>query len=557
MTESRLIQKQLAGKEDLLLGVGTVSQTRATGVKTITKLNATHFGGVLVVDTINDLNSLDKNQLDEQVVLVKEDGNTYIYNGTIWVNKTTIVENIEDLATYTGSDLVMVKDINRGGTFISKTEVDIDPNTGSVYTVNGGTVFAKLGGGFWVRQYSGAVSITWFGALGDDLLASASINDNAILSAVATQEDVFVPKGKYHISKTICLNSNQSFFGTGKDSFFNMATDDQGSIMHMVGVPGAPVVDSYIHSLGFNANNVVNLNIIGVAYAERTQVRNIWGFNVGRKGYTAQYEVYNNLCDSCYFDGGEASRGLLSLEDHLYAGTCKYNIISNITIGVATDWVIGCEGAEYCIITNVIAEQSFRGVLLNKCHNNKLDNIQTNSTNTLIQMDGCSGNDINGVTTEKTLTNIIHNFVGSMSDGNTFRNIKGVSSYSGVMLGSLLKNSSFNNCEYETTTEDTITGGSLSNNIKFSECKITSINRCVNADTIGIEFLYNTMYTTNVGIQINNTTPRLMGNYVNGAVGNTYFMNGCLNSILVGNSYDTGLAPSLGSTPKEAANSWN
>lgn len=92
MAESRLIQKQLAGKEDLLLGVGTVSQARATGVKTITKLNATHFGGVLVVDTINDLNSLDKNQLDEQVVLVKEDECIYIYNGTSWVTKTTITE---------------------------------------------------------------------------------------------------------------------------------------------------------------------------------------------------------------------------------------------------------------------------------------------------------------------------------------------------------------------------------------------------------------------------------------------------------------------------------
>lgn len=168
MAESRLIQKQLAGKEDLLLGIGTVKQGRASGIKTITKLNATHFGGVLVVDTINDLNSLDKNQLDEQVVFVKETGNTHSYNGTSWVNKTTVtVENIEDLATYTGLGAVIVKDISRGGAFVSKTEADIDPNTGSVYTVNGGTVFAKLGGGFWVRQYDGAVDVKWFGAKGD------------------------------------------------------------------------------------------------------------------------------------------------------------------------------------------------------------------------------------------------------------------------------------------------------------------------------------------------------------------------------------------------------
>ena len=113
MAESRLIQKQLAGKEDLLLGIGTVSQARATGIKTITKLNATHFGGVLVVDTINDLNSLDKNQLDEQVV--------------------------------------QVKDLDRGGIFIyDSTKVSED---------NGGTNFNG-----WIRQFSGAVNVKWFGA---------------------------------------------------------------------------------------------------------------------------------------------------------------------------------------------------------------------------------------------------------------------------------------------------------------------------------------------------------------------------------------------------------
>lgn len=73
------------------------------------------------------------------------------------------LDTIEDLATYEGNGLVFVKDINRGGNFIAKTVNEIDPNTGSLYVVNNGTVFAKLGGGFWVRQYSGAVNVKWFG----------------------------------------------------------------------------------------------------------------------------------------------------------------------------------------------------------------------------------------------------------------------------------------------------------------------------------------------------------------------------------------------------------
>lgn len=222
MAESRLIQKQLAGKEDLLLGIGTVKQGRASGIKTITKLNATHFGGVLVVDTINDLNSLDKNQLDEQVVFVKETGATYSYNGTSWVVKITIatVENIEDLATYTGSDTVIVKDINRGGTFVSKTEVDIDPNTGSVYTVNGGTVFAKLGGGFWVRQFSGAVNVKWFGAKGDGVTDDTLAIQNAlnIFGYIADtnyptkRRSIVFPNGVYKVTSINVLKYTDVLF---------------------------------------------------------------------------------------------------------------------------------------------------------------------------------------------------------------------------------------------------------------------------------------------------------------------------------------------------------
>jgi len=71
------------------------------------------------------------------------------------------LDTIEDLATYAGTGLVMIKDIIRGGTFISKTAIDINPKTGSLYLVDNITVFAKLGGGFWARDYNGAVNFGW------------------------------------------------------------------------------------------------------------------------------------------------------------------------------------------------------------------------------------------------------------------------------------------------------------------------------------------------------------------------------------------------------------
>ena len=113
------------------------------------------------------------------------------------------LDTIEDLATYTGTGLVMVKDINRGGTFVSKTAMEIDPNTGSLYTRNDGTVFAKLGGGFWVRQYSGAVNVKWFGA-------NEARNDNEvpIQLAINNYKSVLIPSGEFKISSPIVLSQN-------------------------------------------------------------------------------------------------------------------------------------------------------------------------------------------------------------------------------------------------------------------------------------------------------------------------------------------------------------
>ena len=113
------------------------------------------------------------------------------------------LDTIEDLATYTGSGLVTVKDINRGGIFVSKAEVDIDPNTGSLYAVNGGTVFAKQGSGFWVRQYSGAINVKWFGAKGDGVTDDTEVIQEAIDTAEVMHSSVWTPSGNYIITGII------------------------------------------------------------------------------------------------------------------------------------------------------------------------------------------------------------------------------------------------------------------------------------------------------------------------------------------------------------------
>lgn len=105
MAEARLIQKQLAGVEDLLLGIGTATQTRATGPKTITKINADQLQGALVVDTIDELLALNPTLLVEGTCIVKDEnrGGVFVYReanalinngGTIfngWTRQDTIL----------------------------------------------------------------------------------------------------------------------------------------------------------------------------------------------------------------------------------------------------------------------------------------------------------------------------------------------------------------------------------------------------------------------------------------------------------------------------------
>ena len=108
-------------------------------------------------------------------------GNNPITDDTNWKLQSGtgayVIDTVDDFGTVpSGIDTVIVKDINRGGTFVYKTAIEIDPNTGSLYEVNGGTVFAKLGGGFWVRQYSGTVYVQWFG--NDTIAIQNAINTN-------------------------------------------------------------------------------------------------------------------------------------------------------------------------------------------------------------------------------------------------------------------------------------------------------------------------------------------------------------------------------------------
>jgi len=129
---------------------------------------------------------------------VLDDGNiankTASFKKAIALQGAITIATVADLATISSIyTTAIIKDDTGRGHFNYKTAVEINPHTGALYTVDGGTVYAALGGGFWAMDYSGAVNVKWFGAVGDGITDDTL----AITNAQISNKNVFAPSGTY------------------------------------------------------------------------------------------------------------------------------------------------------------------------------------------------------------------------------------------------------------------------------------------------------------------------------------------------------------------------
>ena len=168
------------------------------------------------------------------------------------------LDTIEDLATYAGTGLCIVKDLNRGGTFI------YDATQSAVN--NGGTIFNG-----WVRQFDGAVNVKWFGAVDVsnlseiDYIDSKSAIQNAINYISLTEKTLYFGDESYAINGSLTIVSL-------RDTTFEF------SGTRLIGTSGIQE-DSLI-----NVINNVNIRFIG----SLTLIGNInynSGFFLGTSGY--------------------------------------------------------------------------------------------------------------------------------------------------------------------------------------------------------------------------------------------------------------------------------
>lgn len=216
-----------------------------------TLMNTWLFESTTVIDSLNT--AINK---------INEAGQDINEIGTNAIN-AIMLDTIEDLSTYTGTGLVMIKDIKRGGLFVSKTAIEINPYTEQLYSVNGGTVFSKLGGGFWARIHGQTISSVWFSSPTNynNYLALTKLNGiNSVNTLYSTRfvgtatDDTGTPDAIYKVVRTHAMpNSAHSF---RDETIFNpTAPASLASYDSQIQVNGVQNID---HSIGFQSRPEVN-----------------------------------------------------------------------------------------------------------------------------------------------------------------------------------------------------------------------------------------------------------------------------------------------------------
>jgi hypothetical protein len=149
----------------------------------------------------------------------------------------------------------------------------------SAVTTNLGTVFKPAASsGRWIREFSGAVNVKWFGAIGDNA-TDATTAIQAALNYTSQTNAVYVPPGVYVISESLTFPgfnagsiSTVELFGDGSLSsiLINRATADKPTLL-------INKSNATVHDLGFLGDGGYPNNGIKVASGgQLSTIRNCW-----------------------------------------------------------------------------------------------------------------------------------------------------------------------------------------------------------------------------------------------------------------------------------------
>lgn len=322
------------------------------------------------------------NYLSDEIVKVYTETEIIVTDGI----KVNSVETIEDLATQDGVvfKTIIVKDLNRGGTFIWSA-------TG---TANGGTIFDSSSTGKWHRQYDGAVNVKWFGAKGDGITDDTTSLQNAI----NTNLKIELEENKvYIISSGLTATS---LLMDGKNSTIKLSASTFGGLLvsgsnsHIInliidGNNGAGTFSNNGLNYGLKfssyteSNNIVekckllNLKFIGVEIKSSKTIVSKCSFSNCGYGAVFSYNIFNHIIDNTFvscgnsttsYDGAVISVSYNAIDGYTMAttlgerNTIKNNYIStSLQVGIDTH-----SGHNLIIDGNTINNCSLEGIYIHR-----------------------------------------------------------------------------------------------------------------------------------------------------------------------------------------------
>jgi hypothetical protein len=211
-------------------------------------------------------------------------------------------DSLEILGYYTAGD-------GGGGTFYWDAT--------STATDNGGTIIQATGvtTGRWIRAYSGAINVKWFGVKGDSDGTTGNGTDDtvvlqAIFSAIHTSKfySIFMPQGKYRITSTLTVPNAP--VGSAIDSSFKLEGESlRGTLIVADGAETAIELGETARTTAYTQDDthsgyISNMSFSGIGsnYAircewryNRTTIDNCYAYGFDKAAFAQDREISDVL----------------------------------------------------------------------------------------------------------------------------------------------------------------------------------------------------------------------------------------------------------------------
>ena len=344
---------------------------------------------------------------------------------------TVAVDTINDFPLdASDGDTVIVRDLNRGGTFIYDSSKVAGHNDGTNF--NG-----------WIRQYDGPVNVKWFGAVGDGVTDALSSFISCISYCFSNGKIMYSDSSTFYITSGIMLpdstQENTSF--TWECDNTRILSSNSNPVLTILYTPSSTSFKRNIHiygdlflefesylqnSIGYNLGNQYNCSY-GNIY-----VKNAGTAFYSKSMFATQWGTFKSiLCQRGFVTdplaSGSAGSASTSLKGNIYCDSTSYGVvIENLFYSELSGYVQGVSLSTSNLISGDIpvalhAKQNCQSTKLKF----GLEDVQgvlllVNPSNNLLD---CSLNTQLGLSndwdTSVVYNNVANNALVSVESGNT------------------------------------------------------------------------------------------------------------------------------------------